>query len=177
MRPRARWQYQITPEVPGTIKRAHDLQLGARKEKTQDNEGRRTGWTKKCFRSYVDFLPHCKANPIAPSATGLLFYRQCAPLFSRCPLLWHDPLAIVSETPGAWTLAATSNLEAFFAFARAAQVWPREEPLKFMHNPAVKTCLNEASMLYPCEFALAHIKRVHYLKFLLNNTHLLTHVC
>lgn len=62
IRPWARGQYRITPEMLGTIKRVYDLQLWVHKEKTQDSEGRRTGWAKKCFRSYVDFLPHCKVK-------------------------------------------------------------------------------------------------------------------
>lgn len=56
--------YPVTPEVPGTMKHAYNLRVRKRHKGATWREDRPS--EKKCFRPYVDFLPHCKVTPIHP---------------------------------------------------------------------------------------------------------------
>lgn len=94
--------YPVTPEVPGTMKHAYNLRVRKRHKRATWGEDRPSEKKKKCFRPYVDFLPHCKVTPIHPSVTGRLFYRQYAPrvFFLLLSLLVRPPRDCVRDTGG-----------------------------------------------------------------------------
>lgn len=78
------------------------LAVGSSQGKDTRQRGEKdTGWTKKCFRSYVDFLPHCKANPQCTLRYGVAFLSAVrAAFFSLPSLLTRPPRDCIRDTGG-----------------------------------------------------------------------------
>lgn len=95
------------------MKRAYDLQSAARKEKTREGDGGRTGCAKKCIRPCVDFLPHCKATPVNPPLRGGFFIGSVRREFFFSFFLWSspfcDPLADCVRGRELWLPGVTSR--------------------------------------------------------------------